>query len=409
MKVADIMEKNPITVSPQTTLRQVARIIFGSQVAGVPVVNGKNQLVGIVVEKDVLSQFYPSQQEYIEEFTSVHDFEGMEERAAEVMNLKTAHFMSKNPFTVSPQTPILRAGSLLRRKKLGSLPVVDQKKHLLGMVTTSNIFRAIVRERLPVAKKGAGFFIHLARFFDLTFSWSEREKYEIPFLAKTFKARGAKRVLDVGCGTGGHAIALAQLGFKATGIDTVKEMKNEAQKKLLGQSKKVQENVDFINIPLKKIGSLKREKFDAAIFMGNALANFLEIEKEIPILNQVLNPKATLVFHIRNFEKILKIKKRLVSLNFNPGLEEKEKEYGFLRFYDYLKNGEVVLNVETLVSDGRKWRSYGVLSTVQRPFTKRDLQNISELAGFKKIKFFDKFGGEGYGDGNEFIIAVATR
>ncbi|MBI4100826.1 CBS domain-containing protein [Candidatus Microgenomates bacterium] len=409
MKVTDALEKNPITVTPQTTLRQIARLIFGAQMSGLPVVDDKGKLVGVVVEKDILSQFYPSQTEYIEDFTSTYDFEAMEERATEKMNLPVEKFMTKNPVTILPQTPLLKAGSLMMSRRFRRLPVVDSRGHLLGMVSLGSIFRAIVKERLPVGKKGLGFFTHLARVFDLSYSWEEREKYEIPFLVKNLKKRGAETVIDVGCGTGGHVTALAKLGFKVTGADTSKEMINEARKKLAGLPQKVQKNIDFANIPLKKFNTLKGKKFDAAIFMGNALSNFLDIEKDIRALNEILNPKATLIFHLRNFEKLMETRQRFVSLNFSPGFDEKEKEFAFLRFYGYPDHDTVILNIETLVYDGRRWRSYGVESTVQRPFTRTDIKNLVESIGFKKIDFYGNFGGESYRASNEFMIAVATR
>src|SRR3990172_3679441 len=133
MKVTDALEKNPATITPQTTLRQAARLIFGGQMSGVPVINDKGKLVGIVVEKDILSQFYPSQTEYIEDYTSAHDFEAMEEDVTEAMNLPVEKFMSKNPITVSPQTPLLKAGSLMMSKRFRRLPVIDSRGHLLGM------------------------------------------------------------------------------------------------------------------------------------------------------------------------------------------------------------------------------------------------------------------------------------
>jgi ubiquinone/menaquinone biosynthesis C-methylase UbiE len=41
----------------------------------------------------------------------------------------------------------------------------------------------------------------------------------MPLLERRLRAHGARRVLDVACGTGQHAIALARAGFDAVGVD----------------------------------------------------------------------------------------------------------------------------------------------------------------------------------------------
>ncbi|MDO8657403.1 MAG: CBS domain-containing protein, partial [Candidatus Levybacteria bacterium] len=78
MKVSDVMSTQVNTVSPDTSVSSVAQIIFGHNINGVPVVKDR-KLVGFITERDILSRFYPSMQEYVEDPVSARDFEGMEE------------------------------------------------------------------------------------------------------------------------------------------------------------------------------------------------------------------------------------------------------------------------------------------------------------------------------------------
>lgn len=55
--------------------------------------------------------------------------------------------------------------------------------------------------------------------YDRFVNWRERLAYELPFLEQQLTAASARRVLDVACGTGMHAIALAQRGYDVTGAD----------------------------------------------------------------------------------------------------------------------------------------------------------------------------------------------
>lgn len=409
MKVSSIMTKTIVTVSPSTTLRQVARLIFGGNMSGLPVVDGKGKLLGLIVEKDLLSQFYPSQSEFAENVASIRDFEEMEKKAKEVMGKPVEKFMSKEPTTISPDTPIMRAGSLMLSKRLSRLPVVNDRGKLVGIITQGDLFRAIVRNQLPAIGRKSSFFTRLAPFFDFTFIWSEREKYEIPFLHKNLKRRGVKTILDIGCGTGGHVIALAKLDYKVTGIDQNEEMLKVAKEKFEELPEKVKKNITFLRLTTKDIPKLGKARFDGIICMGNAVANFVNLEQEISGINKVFTPRATLIFHLRNFENLLKTKQRFLSLNFSQGEDEREKEYAFLRFYDYRSDGLLDMNLETLSFDGHRWRSYGVERTPQYPYFRRDLKRVLGKIGFKKIKFTLGFGGEGYKGSNEFLVAVATR
>ena len=57
-EIEDIMTKNVITVNRETTIQEAIRIIVENNITGLPVVNRKMQLVGIISEKDVMTLLY---------------------------------------------------------------------------------------------------------------------------------------------------------------------------------------------------------------------------------------------------------------------------------------------------------------------------------------------------------------
>lgn len=416
MKVADVMRREVVTVSPEATLRSAARIIFSGQAGGLPVVDKKGKLVGIVVEKDILSLFFPSLPDYIENPTHIKDFELMEGKVTEVLDLPIKKFMSKNPLTINPQAPLLQAVSLMIAKRVGRLPVVDSKKRLVGIVSRGEIFRTIVRKRIPSirgrVKRGADFFTRFARYHDISFSWSQRLGEEIPFLVRYFKKYKVKTVLDLGCGTGEHAIALAKRGFQITGIDQNEAMLTNAHEKLEKQVDKIRKNVELIQLSIGEASTLKDRQFDAIICLGNMLPWVLDYEKKFLGLKKVLAPRAVFIIQVRNFYQVLTEREQFISLNFSYGEspDEWEKEYAFLRFYDFRPDGLLNFNVETLASDGRFWHSYGVETNLQRPILKRDLARVLKKLGFAKIRLFGSFRGERYSrETSPLLIAVANR
>ncbi len=54
MRAMDVMTTNVITVSPDTSVQEVAKILSERSISGVPVVDAQNRLVGIVSEGDLL-------------------------------------------------------------------------------------------------------------------------------------------------------------------------------------------------------------------------------------------------------------------------------------------------------------------------------------------------------------------
>ena len=54
MKVADVMTREVISVAPETSLRDVARLLVDHQISGVPVVDAEGTCIGVVSEADLL-------------------------------------------------------------------------------------------------------------------------------------------------------------------------------------------------------------------------------------------------------------------------------------------------------------------------------------------------------------------
>lgn len=71
-----------------------------------------------------------------------------------------------------------------------------------------------------------------ANVYDYLYQDKDYEK-ECDFVEEIFKKRGkrVKTILDLGCGTGGHAIVFAKHGYKVTGIDRSEEMLKTARRK----------------------------------------------------------------------------------------------------------------------------------------------------------------------------------
>ena len=147
MKVKDVMSKKVITVNPQATFGEIGKVIFGrrfsQKFSSVPVVDKKGKLVGIVTEKDLLKRLYPTEEQLLEDFFEASNFYKMEENVHSAEHLTASEMMTKPPQVTSPETPLLKAGSLMLVERVRRLPVINKKSKLVGIISQGDIFRAV--------------------------------------------------------------------------------------------------------------------------------------------------------------------------------------------------------------------------------------------------------------------------
>lgn len=95
-----------------------------------PVVNEKDEVIGIVSEYDILDA--------LKEGRTIHEFS-----AESIMSCGHAeHNVCATPLTVPPDTPIEDIVDIMYAQRFSILPVVDKKK-LVGIISRKNIINAI--------------------------------------------------------------------------------------------------------------------------------------------------------------------------------------------------------------------------------------------------------------------------
>jgi len=134
----------------------------------------------------------------------------------------------------------------------------------------------------------------LARFYDLLFPLRPQV---VRFVAGLL-GRPGRRVLDIGCGTGALAAALAAHGHRVTGIDSDPGMIEEARRR--------HEDVEFLHRDMRDIGRLDGP-FDLVYALGNVLS-FLEdahLGGVLDALGQRLAADGAWVFQVVDWDRIL--------------------------------------------------------------------------------------------------------
>lgn len=130
MRIRDVMTKNPITVESQTLVMDAQKIMKENKIRRLPVVD-KGKLVGIVTHHDLL-QAAPSPATSL----SVYELNYL------LAKMKVEEVMTKNPVSLSPDTPFEEALRIGQEKGIGAFPIVENGK-LVGITTESDIIRLL--------------------------------------------------------------------------------------------------------------------------------------------------------------------------------------------------------------------------------------------------------------------------
>lgn len=390
MKVADVMSKQVEYVTTETSVKEVSRLIFGRGINGVPVCKEK-KLVGMITEQDILDKFYPSIQEFVADYVHSSNFEGMEEKVEEVFDLPARRVMNKDVVSIRADVPLLKAQSLMKLKDVGSLPVVDSKGNLIGIIAKGDIFRSIIGDKLPLSADEE-YHDWLSRHYDMVVSWSQRLNNEIPDLVSLFRRKKVQNVLDIGCGTGEHDIALVKEGFDVLGMETSSLMHIASVKKRAQLSEKLKQKVNFATGDYIKVLDDHKQKFNAAILLGNSFCHLDKSAETIlkSVSNALFSKDSVVVLQLINYEKVFKVKKRILDMNFNSSKLGIAHEHAFLEFYDKPKKAgdSLTLNMAIFDFDGKKWKFRSMNSTPIANLDREKIKKMLEKYGFKKVSFF---------------------
>lgn len=138
VKVSDWMTSNVITTNRNTSISNAHQVMREYNVRRLPVVEDK-KLVGLVTIGDV-REASPS------DATTLSIWE-LNYLWAQLVVEKV---MTHNVYTVKADTPILDAAEMMLEYKISGLPVVNEDDELVGVITESDIFRMLIRQKTNV-------------------------------------------------------------------------------------------------------------------------------------------------------------------------------------------------------------------------------------------------------------------
>ncbi|MGI8922378.1 MAG: CBS domain-containing protein [Solirubrobacteraceae bacterium] len=146
--VAEIMERDPITVTPDTDVESVVRLLRKHELPGIPVVNDGGRLLGIVTESDLVLRdseadlHLPYHIDLMGGVIFLESMKHFEGRITKAFASRVEEMMTADPVTVSPDTPVADAARVIAQRKHNRLPVVDHGR-LVGVITRIDVLEAL--------------------------------------------------------------------------------------------------------------------------------------------------------------------------------------------------------------------------------------------------------------------------
>jgi len=152
MLVKDVMSKNVITISSEESVRDAIEKMAKNNISGLIVVENE-KVVGVISESDIIkfvSSEFPEIKTPMNVTLSILQVLESGIRIIKEMKkigkLKVKDLMNKKIFSVKPEDTILEAARTMSKKDVRRLPVIDESGKLVGVISRTDILKALVKE-----------------------------------------------------------------------------------------------------------------------------------------------------------------------------------------------------------------------------------------------------------------------
>jgi CBS domain-containing protein len=146
------MNTDVVSVHPEDDVQSLLRLMRQHELAGVPVVDHSDRVIGIVTEEDLVIREEDADirlPHHIDLWGGVIYLESTkhyEERLRRAFAATVADMMTRDPITVGPDDTARHAARLIAERKHNRLPVVDADGKLVGVVTRVDVLEALAAE-----------------------------------------------------------------------------------------------------------------------------------------------------------------------------------------------------------------------------------------------------------------------
>ncbi|MFF5497786.1 CBS domain-containing protein [Streptomyces aquilus] len=144
--VGEVMTSEVVRAHGEMSYKDVARLLHGHRISGVPVVDHDDKVVGVISETDLIHrQAAHAEPEDERRFRIPAVRRSSRTAAAKARGTTAEQLMSTPAVTVHPEQRVADAARVMERHHVERLPVVDEEDRLIGIATRRDLLRVFLR------------------------------------------------------------------------------------------------------------------------------------------------------------------------------------------------------------------------------------------------------------------------
>ena len=146
-KAIDIMSKDVVTVTKETTVAELANLLATHNIGGTPVLDTKGHLLGVVTESDLIDQskkvHIPTVITILDSVIYLENPEKMEKEMLKMAGATVGDIFTEDVQTVVEDTSLEEIATIMSEKNIHTLPVLRDSE-LVGVIGKGDIIKTLI-------------------------------------------------------------------------------------------------------------------------------------------------------------------------------------------------------------------------------------------------------------------------
>ncbi len=147
LRAKDLMTKDVVTVAPDMEITQAAKLLLEHHFNGLPVVDERGRLVGILCQDDLIVQQkklpLPSLFTFFDGLIPMTSYRSIEKEVDKIIASKVSQAMIPDPITIGPDASLEEIATLMVNHNVHTLPVVEGNR-LVGIIGKEDVLRTLL-------------------------------------------------------------------------------------------------------------------------------------------------------------------------------------------------------------------------------------------------------------------------